>query len=312
MSYLLNVDYMYFMSHIEYAVVMDVIRKSAGSIDFKDIVSWSSPNIFSIIFEGQIPLEVLKSIKENYAYDSCDFRVYEDENDIILRIGTKKLLLIFLIEMNHNFGVNDLSEKYDELMSQINLELLQKWIQNNKYDNIVYKYCTEVDKECELRRILMSFDKTMVPFFESDSKTDDIINACSKELDINVEDIKRPHALIISDKNKNSYISYRRNDGIEFQLIYKPDDVQTKEISHLISLERETVIINYYDGDRELTLSLEYNISEGTITTKEGFSIEEEQIEFVRTELLNAIEYAENEMFKGIVQKGRPLSKFAH
>ena len=78
MSYLLNVDYMEFMSHIEYAVVMNVIRKSAGSIDFKDIVSRYSPNIFSIIFKGQIPLEVLQNIKENYVYDSCDFCVYED------------------------------------------------------------------------------------------------------------------------------------------------------------------------------------------------------------------------------------------
>ena len=124
--------------------------------------------------------------------------------------------------MNHHFRVNGLLERYEDLMAQINLELLQKWMQNNRYDNIVYKSCTEVDKECELRRILMSFDKSMVPFFESDSKIDDIINACSKELDINVEDIKGPHALIISDKNKNSYISYRRNNGIEFQLLYKP------------------------------------------------------------------------------------------
>lgn len=313
---------------------------SSEQVHFWQNVAINFGGSYYTVVHGKIPLEVANIIYEKYPNNPYEIRVDGGCSDWdpkkwtrdgkyleTYHIDTKEGLTIFLTEMKDYFArKNNLPEtevqRYDELMSTINSEILKKvnpaisayeWMkadeENGKkfFDTVSKGNQTSFGKM--FRQAIDEFDKTVNPYADSDVELDDIgnyikkvkINAASYD---SVDGMRRKnccevHIEDIDSKNKVSY--YRSPDGFSYQLMCTLGESQYFTVLHYFSTrgERENdkgeeIYINYFGDNVPQEIDLRYNITHNVAgaTYKEKTPITPEQKEFVYDELLKATELA--------------------
>lgn len=313
---------------------------SSEQVHFWQDVAINFSGSYYAVVHGKIPLEVANIIYEKYPTNPYKIRVSGGCSDLdpkkctrddqyldTYHIDTKEGLIIFLTEMKDYFArKNNLPEtevqRYDELMSTINTEILKKvnptisayeWMKSDEkngktfFDTIVRGTQTSFGKM--FRKAIDEFDKAINPYENSDVELDDIKNYIKKVritatnynsmTEMERKNCCTIHIEDINSKNKVSYCRYP--DGFMYHLECTLEENQYFSVSHSFSTngERENdkgeeIYINYYGDNVKEEIDLRYNITHNVAgaTYKEKTPITPEQKEFIYDELLKATSLA--------------------
>lgn len=312
---------------------------SSEQVHFWQDVAINFGGSYYTVVHGKIPLEVANIIYEKYPNNPYGIRVSGGCSDLdpkectngqyldTYHIDTKEGLTIFLTEMKDYYArKNNLPEtevqRYDELMTTINSEILKKvnptisayeWMkadeENNKafFDTIAKGKQTSFGKM--FRKAIDEFDKAVNPYENPAVELDDIENYIKKVriTAINYDsmtEIKRKDccAINIEDINSKNKVSYHRYpNGFMYCLECTLEENQYFSVLHSFSTngekendKGEEIYIIYFGDNAKEEIDLRYNITYNVAgaTYKEKTPITPEQKEFIYDELLKATELA--------------------
>ena len=235
-------------------------------------------------------------------------------------VDTKEGLLILLTEMKDYYLRKENKketevEKYDELLSQVVSNLLNKmdptisgydWMQGSEYkdsyNSMIKKGRNTIDGLC-LTEITRFFDEIVNPFLNSSFSPKEM-KEYLKKVDIHTSLYKENGrdnccAMYIIDRKTKNSTTYCRNNGFSFDLAYEEDDEKYFRATHYYInggkfYNGDILRIKYSGKNVEKGFDIKLNICTGKIIVdnEEATKATNEQIVFVYTQLLKAIQYA--------------------
>jgi len=311
-SYYSNLVTIYF-NDCDYAVVSGKIPfQVIKNILEKNPTFQNSIKVGMTKFSWKQTVDILSSsvLKDNFGY-------LNEKYFPALYIDTKETLVMLLTELNRYYadrGVLDepIGVSYEELMSSINLSLLEKINPIYSFNDLLSSRAYLMNDHEGMENIgikLLQFDKAVNPFtnyFRSISSVGEFKDNVSFSVDVRdlprYGETERNVSLTIIDDNTNNSVTYfRGNNRLLYQIEYNIEEGQTMMVAHYYTLRSQNGIENgemigiQLYGDRvSEPVNIRYNLSQGVaiVNNQKVSQITESQAAYIVNTLLNATKYA--------------------